>query len=365
MPSRQSREEMQDVQGTFAGIDRGWRAELAQLRQELRGWFVSNEPPLPTVLFEDAAIVAHLGADLPPTRIARDGLLSPTQISGTLSRLIGSQTTARDIVLAFPESQIWRVRLSLPNGQSRMLRKAIRYEIERLSPIDANEVYFDFAKSAAATATGMREIEARVIHRDVVDVAVATCVAANLRVGAIEFAGDGRRADWRSLPVDHRAFARRLWRRWNVAILASATMLLALMLVFAAYARGNAQREAAMSAVAQERERAATVEHLQQQIRATASAGEFVNRQKNAPMLASILAEVSRILPDNTWVTQMTLSDGKLRLEGYSRASSDLIVLFDRSPHFANAQFVAPQTRDEQTKVEHFDLSLDIRSSAR
>jgi general secretion pathway protein L len=365
MSPRQSHEETQDARDALAELSGRWRTELARLMHELRQRFVSSEALLPTLLFEDGAVVVRSGLDMPEARVAHAGGLPPAQVAETLARLLGSQTTPKDVALVFPESRFLRLRVALPNGRSGVLRKVLGYELERLSPINANENYFDFKKSAAVTSMSMREIDVRVVRRDVVDVAIATCMAANLRVGAIEFAGDDRPADWRALPVDRSAFARQLWRRWNAVVLAGAALLLGLMLIFAAYARGAEEREAVLSAVAQERERAAVVEHLRQQIRAAVSSGEIVSPQKNSPMLVSILADVSRILPDNTWVTQMTLSEGKLRLEGYSHASSDLIVLFDKSGRFANAQFVAPVTRDEQTKLERFDISFDVRAVAR
>ena len=148
-------------------------------------------------------------------------------------------------------------------------------------------------------------------------------------------------------------------------MLGGGVLALLLALLLATYLRSAMLLDMITDAVAEEGIRAARVEQLQSRIERASAQLAFLSRQKRAPLFAAILADVTRTLPDGTWLTQFDLSGSKIRIEGYSRSASDLIAVFERSGRFTNAQFAAPVTQGPTPMIDRFDLSFEIAGGAR
>lgn len=325
---------------TVADLLAAWRAELGTLGRKYFG-------------DGDGELLVDYHPDL-PDRAVRAALAG---LAGTAGR--------RDVVLILPSKEVLRPSVRLPYASQRTLRDALKYELEKLSPVSPDEVYFDFEMLARDRASNTVEIALRIIRRDVVDQALRLCRGAGLAVSAIRFEGDARAADPASFPVDRTAHLRAQWRRNNLAILAGAALALLFALLLATYLRGAMTLDALTEAVSEEGVRAARVELLQQRIDRAAAQLTFLGKQKRAPLFAAILADVTRTLPDGTWLTQFDLAGNKIRIEGYSRSAADLIAVFDRSGRFVNAQFAAPVTQGSAPGIERFDLAFEIAGAPR
>jgi general secretion pathway protein L len=324
----------------FVKLFGSWRSEFLTLWASLESKYARHrEIPL---------IAAHQTDKVELIGIA--GLAATQEETGVI----------RDVSLSFPEAAVLRARVVMPKTSRRNLVQALRYELARLSPLDPREVYFDFVANPEAGAKH-QNVELRIVKRAEIDEAIRLCHDAGLGVASIGFEGDARLADWRLFPVDRLAFARTLWRRWNIAMLASLALALGLVLLVAAYGRHVEMGQELETQLAITQGRAAVVQRLEEKARIAEAEGRFLESRKQAPMLVAIVAGLSRTLPDGTWVTQLTMDGGKLQLQGYSQAASNLIGLLDKSNLFANAQFTAPLTQDARSNVERFDLSVDVR----
>ena len=83
-----------------------------------------------------------------------------------------------DAVLKLAASDVLRPMVRLPYATERVLRSALRYELEKLSPIPPDEVYFDFRIVGRDKVENTAEIELRIIRRDIVDRMIELCRAA-------------------------------------------------------------------------------------------------------------------------------------------------------------------------------------------
>jgi Tfp pilus assembly protein PilN len=153
------------------------------------------------------------------------------------------------------------------------------------------------------------------------------------------------------------------WRRFSVWLLAGLAVVLFLLLLAAAYWRGSEVADLLSDQADAAAARAAIVHHLKRDIRDVRAQIEFPLAQKQAPGLIQVLSEVTQILPTGTWLTELAFNDGKVHVQGFSNAPSDLIGLIDKSPYFANAQFEA-SLQSAQDHAEHFDLSFDLKAPA-
>jgi len=279
------------------------------------------------------------------------------------SLLAGSERVPRgtaDVMIQLPGEEVLRRRFELPAARRSTLARAVPFELERLSPIEPDRLYYDFTMLPSPKAKKQAELEIRIVKRSSVDSAIALAREAGLRVGTIWFAGDAREASWRSFPVDRSAWLKLKWRQWNVPALAGAAIVLALAVILAAYLRGASVADELSTELDAASNRAAVVHRLAHQISDVQSQIEFPLAEKRAPFLLRILSEVTRELPDGTWLTEFELDSGKVHIQGFSKSASDVVGDIDRSPLFANAQFMAP-LQSAQNGNERFDLSFDVK----
>ncbi len=267
---------------------------------------------------------------------------------------------AGDVVIRFPQQSALHLQLGLPIASRAILRKAVTFELEQLSPIGPDKLYFDFLTTKMGSEA---RIELRAIKRADVDRAVALCHASGLGVGGILFLNDAREACWRDFPVDRAAFLRRQWARHGAAVLGGAALLLIIAVLFAYALRGAEQASLMLDQLEAANEQAAVVHRLQQNIRDLRTQIEFPAAQKRAHLLVDVLSQVSKSLPDDTWLTEFEIKDGKAHIRGFSKSPSDLIGDIDQSPYFANALFSAP-LEGAQNGTERFDLSFDVKGGA-
>jgi general secretion pathway protein L len=345
---------------SFGELFAEWRAELSAYWRERFAPSVSEGAEYVAIGVGDADVAAYLirGDDAAEIgRTARD----PREIAALLKSSPLVPRGASDVSLILPASQVLRPHLQLPTASQATLRKAAFYELERLSPVDPEQVYFDTVVTDVPGQKKKSDIELRIIKKTTIDRAIALCSEAGLSVGAIGFEGDSREADRRYFPIESGALWRLRWRRYSILFLAALAAALIVLVVIGAYWRGSAEADFLSDQADAASQRAALVHHLKRDILDTRAQIEFPLAQKRAPAVIQILSEVTQILPTGTWLTEFAFNDNKVHVQGFSNSPSDLIGLIDKSPYFQNAQFEA-SLQSAQNNAEHFDLSFDLRT---
>jgi len=73
-----------------------------------------------------------------------------------------------------------------------------------------------------------------------------------------------------------------------------------------------------------------------------------------------ILQELTKRLPDGTWLQQVQLGEETVEINGYSNRAADLVPPLENSPFFSQVEFTSPITRDSQNK-EVFWIRMRLR----
>jgi general secretion pathway protein L len=74
------------------------------------------------------------------------------------------------------------------------------------------------------------------------------------------------------------------------------------------------------------------------------------------------LEALSKILPDQTYVTELQIEGNKLRLTGITRDAPPLIGLIEQSDRFARASFFAPTTRSDSNAGDRFHIEAVVKA---
>lgn len=337
-------------------ILQSWLREWSLLARDGIAKIWPVEDGLAVVMFGDSEIVLRRSAAANDFRIPLDGEMPGPSPLLTLAHGTGGATR---IALAFSDAEVLRLSVRLPKAKPSVLRKALHFELARLSPLPPEALYFDF-ESQSLPEKGEAEIRLRVIRRAVVDRALAKCRAAGLKVAMIKLGRDLRPADWRAFPIDRDALLLALWQRFQLIGLGALAAALGLLLLVALYARGNATAASLSRQIETAQLRATAIEHLHGRMERLVQEQSFLALQKEKPLLTATIADVSRLLPNDTWITDLQVTGNKLRLQGYSTTSSHLTGEIGSSRNFRKVQFEAPVTQDSTTGASRFDLSSEV-----
>jgi len=83
-------------------------------------------------------------------------------------------------------------------------------------------------------------------------------------------------------------------------------------------------------------------------------------RKQQTPSSVIVLEELSRIFPDDTYVTELRIVGSKMQVVGITRDAPALIRLIAQSSYFTRASFFAPTTRSPSQPGENFHIEAQI-----
>jgi general secretion pathway protein L len=92
----------------------------------------------------------------------------------------------------------------------------------------------------------------------------------------------------------------------------------------------------------------------------TAAPSNLVIRKHQHPAAVLVLDALSRILPDDTYVTELQIEDQRLRIVGVTRDAPSLIGILEQSGRFPRATFFAPTTRSSSEAKDRFHIEVSV-----
>ena len=109
------------------------------------------------------------------------------------------------------------------------------------------------------------------------------------------------------------------------------------------------------------RAEAQAVQQIRKQIDDASEAAGFLQVRKiENGYKVEMLAEISRILPQDTFLDRLSMQEGTVQMQGKSGNAQSLIELINASPYFENASFRGPTRLDTRSGKEIFDLNAEI-----
>jgi general secretion pathway protein L len=252
---------------------------------------------------------------------------------------------------------VLRKTLRLPAAAWERLDAMLAFEIGRLTPFAADQVYRRF--DIIGRGGGEIEVVLTVVPRDRVDAALERLAALGVAVGAVCPAGTPAHLRRRHNLVPALKAHSALWTPLNRVLLAG--------LVFAGLAAAAAPIVAGhIRAAAIERELQALrpiVEQARtgQERRAQEAARrEELAMATSGPSMMRLLADLTHAVPDDSWLTALAVNGREVTLDGLSPSAAALPQALEAVDGVARVSYGAPITRDPQTGRERFQFTLQL-----
>ena len=144
-------------------------------------------------------------------------------------------------------------------------------------------------------------------------------------------------------------------------MLAAICIILIVAIAYVAIDGEKRRLSAIRTQVEQAKKDAEIAELLQKEAAELTERSKFLSIKKRALPTIRLLDELSRTIPDDSWLYEIQLNGKDVRIFGFSPSASGLIGLLDGSAVFTNAQFRSPVTQGPRRGTERFDLSFILR----
>jgi len=315
-------------------------------------------------LTEDAMIVAPIGpiargVDGVAVSLRRGGKETPLGRFGLSATALAELPRAGSpTVLRLAEADILTKSVVLPLAAERNLDQVLGFEMDRETPFRTEELYWSHRVEGRDRQSGRLSVRLMLVPR----ANLAALLAALGQVGIVPRRAEAALGPGEEfhLPLagEDRGRGGRSRLAWPVA---AGCALLAIAAIVLPFVRQGAVLDRLGQEIAGKQRAVAEVERLRHEIAQLSGSLDIIakERARTAAPLAAIAA-ATRVLPDNTYLTEMMLRQRKITLTGRSAAASQLIAALATDAEFKNPAFAAPVTHLPGTRTELFTIVAEV-----
>ncbi len=249
--------------------------------------------------------------------------------------------------------------LLMPAAAAPNLEQILTFEMDRHTPFKAEEVYFGWRIVEQRSDEQMR-VMLYATPRVMVNRLFETLREANLAPSGVDVFDGGRTLGLNLLPADRQARIINRKTQLNQFLALGAATLLVLTMWLSLALRSH-QAEELNDAIAAVRDAAMAVQRIRSQMIDTSKAAGFLTvRRGQSPLAIEVLAEITRQLPDDTYLDRLVIGETSVQMQGKSKNAQQLIELMNKSNMLSSAAFRGSTRLDPRSGMEIFEVNAQI-----
>jgi general secretion pathway protein L len=335
-----------------------WTDELAALlpRRFARRWVRAAAVVIERN--EEAFILSPAGSDAAEAYPISDWAQVLTA-SRPLARAAGS------VKLVLPQALCLVRAARIPSSGTSRVGDILALDLERLTPFRRGDVCFGWRATDRVESGAVARYTQAVVKRALLSPMIEGLHASGFQRVFV----DCRLADGSEVSINLPAELARNRSRFAKAVEIGDRMsaaALAIVLCGAVWMTLAKQREA----IRQLDEQIASAQSTATAIRSkyddaqrlAALVAEFRRQKQDGAGIVDVLAELTRIVPDTAWVTDIQIAPGEIAIAGFATSAPELIGLIDASSLFEAVAFASPVVRAPRENADRYNISFRLRS---
>jgi general secretion pathway protein L len=265
------------------------------------------------------------------------------------------------VVVELPSEHVLKRVVNLPASTEERLSDVLQFEMDRFTPFNGKQVYFAYRVTGRAPGNNQITVQLVIARRSLVDRLLQVLDDCDLEVSAVTAAAGTGVEGWNLLPRELRTGGGLRKRVLPLSLGAALGVLLVTAMVLPLVSQQNTLR-AIEGEIAELRPVAQEVAQTKDEIAALrGEQGFFASKRAAQPTTIQLLDEISRVVPDDTWLVRLEVRGTKLRIQGESEGASSLLALLEASGLIENATFSSPVTKNPRTSNDRFAIEAQIR----
>jgi general secretion pathway protein L len=265
------------------------------------------------------------------------------------------------VALWLTETQYLVKQIELPLAAAKNLRQVLGFEMDRHTPFNAEQVYFDFRVLDVNNPKERLTIKLVVVPRPEMDKSLDLLERWGAPANAAFTANTVQIGDAINLiPAEHNTNHPSKPRGIHPSLLLLTLFLATTAVIIPLWQKHQAvvTLQPIVDRAKQQAKETDALRHEQEKL--AAEYNFLLDKKQATPPLIILLDELSRLLPDDTWVQQFNLKGQELQIQGETGSSSKLIALIENTMILHDANFRSPLTKGNMPNSEHYHLVAKI-----
>ncbi len=283
--------------------------------------------------------------------VRRNGRYEPLTL-GIAARMAGR----KPVFLRPPVETVLVKHHVVPTAPRRQLDQLLRYELARITPFPAEALFWRWAGQAKPGDAARTEIVLTMVPKAAMAKVLTSLDDIGIKADFVEVGLSGRPI---LLPISdgpERASGTVVVRGLAWACVTLAVVALALPVILQEIALHETD-----NAIAELQPAIAQVNALRRGITANDAGRDILAREtERTGDVLQILATITRIMPDDTFLTDFALRERQMTLSGRSASAPRLITGLSSDPAIKNTAFAAPVTRIEGATSDVFSIKAEV-----
>lgn len=276
-------------------------------------------------------------------------------------QVIDGNDLALDIKIS--ETEVLTKQISLPANTEENLFEVIQYEMDRYTPFNKDDVYFDYRIEERLKEKQLIKVLLIVVRKETLDPIAKAIEGSGVHLQSIDVI-DAQDQDNSLHNVKLlRTYAdigksKKTSLKWLLGALAGLFLLTGLTPLIMNYIHiQNLSDELAGLEKTVTKVKQLQKEHSKMRDQV----GYLVNIKDSNPSILELLNLLTQAVPDHTYVQRLSLEAGLLSLQGLSASASELIPIIDQTNMFDDIRFAAPVTQSGGDGLEKYSITAQIK----
>ena len=263
------------------------------------------------------------------------------------------------LLLLRPEQSLHKF-IKLPAAAEENLNQVVAFEMDRLTPFKADQVYFAVRVLERLPETRQIRVGLVLAPRQKLDPILDELRAFGWMPERVDVGLTASGQGHDLLPEKYRRA-----RSKAPQIITAVSAVIFVLLLAAALLGPVSMHESIEQELQQEVKVAGKVASEVESLKAEAEKmvhenGFLMRKKTEEPVMVDMLEELTKVIPDQTWLNGLQYRERKLVIQGQSPAASSLIGQLEASPYFKNVSFVSPVTKDVASGQERFQIASEV-----
>ena len=265
------------------------------------------------------------------------------------------------IKLLLPSERVLMRQIDLPLLPMSDVKRMVALDIDRLTPFQPEQVYFDADVVSRDQESGRQQVALGILPRDVADQFLTFAREKGLAPAAVGVAARNGAAvpnfDFLSAMRDAQGgdVAQRRSLYWWIA----AAVLLVLNVAFLAY-RDSSNLDTLRQAVEAQQTPVTVALRTRDKVEREAAQRALLLQRKSQMSPLPVLDAVTKAMPMDAWVSRFEWNGKTVHVRGQRKTSNDILARLESSPVLKNAHSLTNETRSaDSNAVQQFDMSAE------
>jgi general secretion pathway protein L len=255
--------------------------------------------------------------------------------------------------------------IEIPMKAMSKIQSIIELEILKSTPFKLDQVYLAWESQNVQVVSGQAIVTFYLIRRNLIELFNTQTVDQSPRVTAIVIRKQNGDAVRSTTTLEGSLYHQKIFGRWRKAMIASAAILVLSLFGFC-FSIVNLHRnelEFVENSVSLNSKEAVVVRKTIDAINAKHFAIEaLVAKNSQLNSRANTIEELSKNLPDNTYLEGINVSDNAVVIDGVSENPEILLSLLEASPTFQDVSFNTPSFRNPGDLKSRFSIKFNLNS---